>query len=140
VTVRCGFCLTLNQVELTLATSRPTCGECERPILLDRPVRVAEEDFQATVREAGSPVLVDFYADWCGPCKMVAPLVDEIASGSVGRLLVVKVDTDRAPALSKALEIRGVPTVIGFRDGAEVGRVVGFDADAIRSLAEEMTP
>lgn len=138
ITLRCGFCLTLNDVDLTRAASRPTCEACGRPILLDRPVKVAEEDFERTVRGAAAPVLVDFYADWCGPCKMVAPLMDEVAHAGIGRLLVVKVDSDRAPELSRELEIRGVPTVIAFDGGQEVGRAVGFDAARIRELAEQV--
>jgi len=137
VTVRCGFCLTLNRVDLARAAQRPQCGECGRPILLDRPVRCAEEDFEATVVGSAAPVLVDFYADWCGPCKMVAPLVDEIAQAHVGRLLVVKVDTDRAQALSQKLGIRGIPTLIVYKGGSELGRSVGFEPDRVRALAEE---
>ena len=79
VTVRCSFCLTLNPVDLGRAADRPKCGDCGRPILLDRPTKVSDEDFERTVLGAEAPVLVDFYADWCGPCKMVAPLLDEIA-------------------------------------------------------------
>ncbi len=138
VTVRCGFCLTLNRVDLARAADRPTCGECQRPMLLDRPVKVSEEDFQRTVLEAPVPVLVDFYADWCAPCKMVAPVVDEIARTHEGRLLVVKVDTDRAPALSQSFGIRGIPTLIAFRDGREAGRSVGLDPEGIRSLVSEV--
>lgn len=137
VTLRCGFCLTMNRVDLARAAQRPKCGDCGRPMLLDRPVKVAEADFDATVLGAAAPVLVDFYADWCGPCKMVAPLVDEIAQAHAGRLLVAKVDTDRAPGVTHRLGIRGIPTVIAFRHGAEVGRSVGFEPDRVRSLAEE---
>ncbi|MEJ2205531.1 MAG: thioredoxin [Gemmatimonadota bacterium] len=138
VTLRCGFCLTLNRVDLARAEDRPACGECGRPMLLDRPVKVSEEDFDRTVLESSAPVLVDFYADWCGPCKMVAPVVDEVAAAHVGRILVAKVDTDRAPELSRRLGIRGIPTLIAFRDGAEFGRSVGFDPDQIRTLSREM--
>ena len=107
-------------------------------MLLDRPVKVGEEDFRRTVLDAPVPVLVDFYADWCAPCKMVAPVVDEIAQAHVGRLLVAKVDTDRAPALSQGMGIRGIPTLIVFKDGQEAGRSVGLDPKAMRSLVEEV--
>ena len=137
VTVRCGFCLTLNRVDLARAADRPTCGECQRPMLLDRPVKVTEEDFERTVLDAPVPVLVDFYADWCGPCKMVAPIVDEIAKAHEGSLLVAKVDSDRAPGLSQQLGIRGIPTLITFSEGKESGRVVGLDLDGIRSMVRE---
>lgn len=137
VTVRCAFCLTLNRVDLARAAKRPQCGECGRPILLDRPVRCAEEDFEATVLGSAAPVLVDFYADWCGPCKMVAPLVDELAQAHVGRLLVVKVDTDGAQDVAQKLGIRSIPTLVVFRDGGEVGRSVGFEPEKVRALALE---
>jgi thioredoxin 2 len=137
VTIRCGFCLTLNRVEIGKAADRPRCGKCERPILLDRPVKVQEEDFDRTVMESDAPVLVDFYADWCGPCKMVAPVVDELAREHSGKLLVGKVDTDRAPELSLKLAIRGIPTLILFRGGTEVGRVVGLDAQGLRDLVRK---
>lgn len=136
VTVRCSFCLTLNRVTVSREKDRPRCGECGRPILLDRPVKVSEEDFQRTVREAGVPVLVDFYADWCGPCKMVAPLVDEIAGEKRGRMLVAKVDTDQAQALSEELGIRGVPTLILFEDGEEVARSTGYEPEKVRRMAD----
>ena len=137
VTVRCGFCLTQNRVDLARAEQRPKCGECGRPILLDRPLKVTEEDFEATVLGSAAPVLVDFYADWCGPCKLVAPLMDEIAEAHEGKLLVAKVDTDRAPAVAQRLGIRSIPTLILFKSGAEVGRSVGFEPERVRSLAQE---
>lgn len=134
VTVRCPFCATLNRVDLARAADRPKCGQCQKPMLLDRPVRVEEEDFSRTVLESPAPVLVDFYADWCAPCKMVAPLVDELAREHVGRVLVAKVDTDRAQQLSLQHQIRSIPTLILFKDGAEVGRSVGFEPDKLRAL------
>ncbi len=137
VTLRCGFCLKLNRVDLTRAAERPACGECGRPMLLDRPVKVTEEDFERTVLQAEVPVLVDFYADWCAPCKMVAPLVDELARDHMGRLLVAKVDTDRAPEVAMRYEIRSIPTLIVFRDGEEVERSLGFEPERLRRLAEQ---
>jgi thioredoxin 2 len=139
VTVRCPFCLTLNSVDFTRAADRPRCGSCERPVLLDRPFKVSQEDFDRTVLQAGVPVLVDFYADWCGPCKMIAPVVDELAQSHVGELMVAKVDSDLAPDLSVRFGIRGIPTLIVFQDGGEVERVVGFDPDGLRRAVEAVT-
>lgn len=135
-TIRCGFCLTANRVDVARGAQRPQCGSCGRPILLDRPIKVAEEDFSATVLEAEAPVLVDFYADWCGPCKMLAPMMDEIAANNVGALLVAKVDTDTAQSVAAEYKIRGVPTVILFRDGKEVDRSVGIEPERLRTMVE----
>lgn len=137
VTLRCAFCLSLNRIDLGRARDRPKCGECGKPILLDRPVKVAPEDFQRTILDAGPPVIVDFYADWCAPCKMVAPIMDEIAHRRSGELLVAKVDTDRAPDVARRYGIRGIPTIILFRGGEDVARSVGFDPDEIRALADK---
>ena len=125
ITLRCTFCDTKNRVDLARAADRPTCGECSRPMLLDRPVKVTQDDFDDTVLNASVPVLVDFYADWCGPCKMVAPLLDELADQHIGKILVAKVDTDRAPEIAAKYDIRSIPTLILFRDGAEIERSIG---------------
>jgi thioredoxin 2 len=134
VTLRCGFCLALNSVDLDRAKDRPVCGECSKPMLLDRPVKVSQEDFERTVIHAGIPVLVDFYADWCAPCKMVAPLLDEIAHQQIGKMLVVKVDTDHAPDVAMQYEIRSIPTLIIFQNGEEIERSLGFEPERVRGL------
>lgn len=125
VTIRCPFCQTPNRVEVARAREGPKCAECGRPFLLDRPVKVTEEDFARTVLEAEVPVLVDFYADWCGPCKVMAPVLDEVAREATGELLVAKVDTDRAPEVAARYGIRGIPTLVLFRNGKDEGRVTG---------------
>lgn len=135
VTLRCGFCLTLNRVDLAKAAQRPTCGDCSKPMLLDRPVKVTDEDFQTTVLESDAPVVVDFYADWCMPCQMVAPIMDELAMQNEGRLLVAKVDTDGAPRVAQQYGIRSIPTVIVFKGGKELERSVGFDPQGLRDMA-----
>lgn len=136
VTLRCGFCGKMNRIDLTRAADRPRCGECTKPMLLDRPVKVGQDDFDKTVLGAGVPVLVDFYADWCAPCKMVAPLVDEIAHRHTGKMLVVKVDTDHAPDVAMKYGIRSIPTLILFEGGDERERSVGFEPERVRSLVE----
>lgn len=139
VTLRCGFCGERHTTQLSAAGERPACTSCGKPTLLDRPVKVSQEDFEVTVLEAEAPVLVDFYADWCAPCKMVAPLMDEIAHQNVGRVLVAKVDTDAAPDVAMRYEIRSIPTIIMFRNGEEVGRSLGLEPERVRGFVEEAT-
>ena len=134
-TLRCVFCLKLNRVDMERAVDRPVCGDCGRPFLLDRPVKVGGDDLERLVREAGVPVLVDFYADWCGPCKIMAPVLDALAADHVGEILVAKLDTDANPQVSAAHGIRGIPTLILYRSGAEVARQTGA---VPRSTLDEM--
>ncbi len=125
VTIRCQFCQTWNRVDAARVSDRPKCGKCSRPMLLDRPFALTEETFERTIRDSEIPVLVDFYADWCAPCKMMAPFVDEVAAAYQGRALVAKLNTDLARDTSDALGIRGIPTLIVYRSGAEVARQTG---------------
>jgi thioredoxin 2 len=124
-TVGCPFCGKLNRVDMSRAGGRPKCGECGKPLLLDRPVTATDATMQQIIRNSDVPVLVDFYADWCGPCKTMAPILDDLARERMGRALVVKLDTDRNPAMARQYEIRGIPTLIVFRDGEEIKRQVG---------------
>lgn len=125
LTVRCQFCDAWNRVDASRAADRPKCGKCGKPILLDRPIHLTDETFSRTIAESDVPVLVDFYADWCGPCKMMAPLVDELARERQGSALVAKLDTDRSGQTAMQFNIRGIPTTIVFRGGKEVARQVG---------------
>ena len=124
-TIRCAFCSRLNRVNLARAEDRPKCGECGKPLLLDRPITVTDADLDQVVAGTDVPVLVDFYADWCGPCKMMAPVLDDLARSRVGEVLVAKLDTDRNPQMSSRFGIRSIPTLIVFRNGREVGRELG---------------
>jgi len=125
ITVRCQFCETWNRVVAERASDRPKCGKCGKPMLIDRPIALNDDTFTRTVTESEIPVLVDFYADWCGPCKVMAPFVDEIAAAYQGRLLVAKVDTEAAQATTLQFNLRGIPTTIVFKDGKEVVRQTG---------------
>jgi thioredoxin 2 len=125
LTLRCQFCDTWNRIDAARAADRPKCGNCGRPILLDRPWMLTEDSFDRTIAETDVPVLVDFYADWCGPCKMMAPDVDRLASTKTGSALIAKLNTDLAQATSMRFNIRGIPTTIVFREGKEAKRVTG---------------
>lgn len=125
LTLRCQFCDTWNRIDASRASDRPKCGSCSRPILLDRPWMLTEDSFARTIAETDVPVLVDFYADWCGPCKVMAPSVDQLAAARTGQALVAKLNTDLAPQTSMRFNVRGIPTTIVFRNGAESNRATG---------------
>lgn len=103
------------------------------------PIVVTDATFQAEVLQSPQPVLVDFWAPWCGPCRMVSPVVEELGREYAGRLRVAKVNTDENPAHASRLGIQGIPTLIFFKNGREVDRVVGAaPKSAIRSHVERV--
>jgi thioredoxin 2 len=124
-TLRCQFCDAWNRVDAARAADRPKCGKCGKPMLLDRPVKLSDETFDRTIADSEIPVMVDVYADWCGPCKIIAPAIDEIARKYQGRVLVTKLDGDQARRTVAATGVRGYPTVLLFDAGKEAGRQVG---------------
>lgn len=125
LTVPCGACRTLNRVALARLADGPRCASCKAPLALDHPVALGDADLARVVADSPVPVLVDFYADWCGPCKVMAPQLDAFAQRHVGTVLVAKLDTDRNPTTSGRFGIRSIPTLIAFAGGREVAREIG---------------
>ena len=91
----------------------------------DMPLNVTDSEFDSTVTQSELPVLVDFWAPWCGPCQMVAPVLEDLAREYAGKLVVAKVNTDQNHEHAQQLGIMGIPTMVLMKDGREVDRVVG---------------
>lgn len=125
ITIRCASCGRWNRIDARRAADRPKCGSCGSPLSLDRPLPLDDDSFDRVLGGADVPVFVDFYADWCGPCKMMAPAVEELARRTVGRAVIAKLDTEASPRTAARFQIRGIPTSIVFRGGREVKRQTG---------------
>lgn len=127
VILPCPTCSTSNRVPAARLGDRAKCAACKAPLLpLDRPISVSSEaEFDELVRDAALPVLVDFWAAWCGPCRMVAPELEKLARGREGRVVVAKVDTDALGAVAGRFGIQSIPTLIVFREGKPAKRLSG---------------
>ena len=135
--VSCQNCGARNRVDAAAAgRGRPVCGRCGVPLSTDpsasqtgetKPFAVTDQTFESEVIGAGGvPVLVDFWAAWCGPCRMIAPVLDELAAESRGRYRVAKLDVDANPVTASRFQVQSIPTLIIFKDGRPADRIVGL--------------
>jgi thioredoxin 2 len=134
--VACAACSRMNRVPVGRLQDKARCAACKSPLLpLSKPIAITSSaDFDELIRDAKAPVLVDFWAAWCGPCRAVAPELEKLAATRAGAAIVVKVDTDAQPELSARFGIRSIPTLVMFRNGHEQKRLSGaMPAAAIAS-------
>ena len=134
--LECTSCSRLNRVPVARLRDKAHCAACKAPLLpIARPVAVhSAEEFDELVGQSPLPVLVDFWAAWCGPCRMIAPELEKLARERAGRVVVAKVDTEELPAVAGKFSIRSIPTIVLMRGGHEAKRVSGaMPATAIAS-------
>ena len=140
VLARCPSCTKTNRLRYTALDKTIKCGHCGAP--LEPPSSPVEapsaEAFDALMHESVLPVVVDFWAPWCGPCRMVAPEFEKVARSASGKFLVVKVNTDAVPELGERFRVRSIPTMAVFEHGKEVTRTAGArPAAAIEAFVRE---
>jgi thioredoxin 2 len=126
--IRCTRCGATNRVpQDKLAQGlTPKCGQCKAPLAAaGGPVIVTDATFAAEVERSPLPVLVDAWASWCGPCRMVGPIVDELATELAGKVRVAKLNVDDNPATAARFDVRSIPTLLVMVNGREVDRIVG---------------
>jgi thioredoxin 2 len=138
--VTCGHCGATNRIRRERMRDDPRCGRCKRPIsvFLRQPIAVTEASFAREVEGSPIPVLVDFWAPWCGPCRIVAPVVEKLAADRAGQLKVAKVNIDENPRLAARFGIRSIPTLALFRGGALVDQIQGAVPRAV--LDQRLAP
>ena len=131
--VNCPSCGATNRVPLSKLAQglQPNCGRCKKPLPLDnQPVTVTDATFVSAVERSPLPVLLDMWAPWCGPCLMVAPVVEEIAKQTRGRLRVGKLNVDENPATAARFGVQSIPTLLILNEGREIDRIVGAQPKA----------
>jgi thioredoxin 2 len=127
----CPACGKTNRVPAQ-AAGRPRCGSCKAE--LPWIVAAGDADFAAVAEQSPVPVLVDFWAAWCGPCRMVSPVLDKLARERPGRIKLVKVDVDKSPGLSRRFDVQAIPTLMVMVDGKVAARQAGAaTAEVLRS-------
>jgi thioredoxin 2 len=125
VHIACAACGATNRVPAARLAESPSCGRCGAALLPGEPVELTDANFEQVAARTGLPLVVDFWAPWCGPCRMMAPAFAQAAAQLQGRALLAKVNSDENPGLSARFGIRSIPTLVRLEGGREVKRVSG---------------
>lgn len=125
VQVVCPRCGAINRVPLDKPREGANCGKCHVALFPDHPVELSADSFRRTVAKSEVPMVVDFWADWCGPCRQMAPEFAKAAKMLAGKVRFGKLDTQTAPEIVQIYGIRGIPALILFKEGQEVARITG---------------
>ena len=123
--IACAHCGTTNRVPDERLAQDPVCGRCGQALLAGEPIELTDANFEAVTSRTELPVVVDFWASWCGPCRMMAPQFEQAAKELKGRALLAKVDTDANPQVASRFAIRSIPTMVKLQGGKEVQRTSG---------------
>jgi len=130
----CPDCDAVNRIPAGKNASAAKCGRCHRPLFTGKPASAATKNFAKQIRANDIPVVVDFWAEWCGPCKAMAPIFEQVAAEFEPRIRFLKVDTEAESALAAQYNIRSIPTLMLFRKGAVVAQRAGAsDAQSLRN-------
>ena len=133
--VICPHCLSVNNVPQKESYKKANCGKCKNSLLDTKPIELTNTNFDEVVVNSDIPVIVDFWAPWCGPCKMMAPVFTKVAKNYPLKTLFVKVNTEDEQNLGARFGIRSIPTLMVFKDGKEVHRISGaLDETSLANL------